>query len=135
VGVDAVTVELTGGGPEIGVVVRDLEPMLRFYRDYLGLDVYREREYPGFHLVWLRCGAGTVKLVQLGTTPAEAPVPGVWDATGLRYITLVVDNVEEMAAAVESAGGSVVYRRSNDEVMNAMLQDPEGNHVELAHWS
>ena len=33
--------QLTGGGPEIGVVVRDLEPMLHFYRDFLGLPIYR----------------------------------------------------------------------------------------------
>jgi catechol-2,3-dioxygenase len=134
VGIHPVTAQLTGGGPEIGVVVRELEPMLRFYRDYLGLPVYKEREYPGFHLVWLRCGAGTIKLVQLESTPTGATVPAVWEATGLRYITLLVDNVEEMAAAVEAAGGRVAYSRSNDEVMNAMLQDPEGNHVELARW-
>jgi predicted enzyme related to lactoylglutathione lyase len=128
------TVQLTGGGPEIGVVVRDLEPMLRFYRDYLGLPVYREREYPGFHLVWMRCGGGTIKLVHLGSTPTGATAPGVWEATGLRYITLVVDNLEEMAASVESAGGRVAYTRTNEEVTNAMLQDPEGNHVELVRW-
>jgi catechol-2,3-dioxygenase len=128
------TLQLTGGGPEIGVVVRELEPMLHFYRDFLGLPIYREREFPGIHIVWLRCGGGTIKLVQLESTPPGAPAPGVWDATGLRYITLVVDNLEEMADAVESAGGSVEYKRGNDEVSNAMLLDPEGNHVELAHW-
>jgi catechol 2,3-dioxygenase-like lactoylglutathione lyase family enzyme len=127
-------VELTGGAPEIGIVVRDLEPMLRFYRDFLGLEVYREREFPGFHLVWMRCGAGTIKLVQLDSTPAGPTVPEVWDAVGLRYITLVVENLEELADAVDAAGGTVAYRRSNEEVSNAMLRDPEGNHVELARW-
>jgi catechol 2,3-dioxygenase-like lactoylglutathione lyase family enzyme len=129
-----VTIQLAGGGPEIGVVVRDLDPMLGFYRDFLGLSVYRERHFPGFHLVWLRCGGGTIKLVQLDTTPGGRPIPGVWEATGLRYITLVVDNIEEMAADVESAGGRLVSRKSNDEVTNAVFQDPEGNYVELAHW-
>jgi catechol 2,3-dioxygenase-like lactoylglutathione lyase family enzyme len=135
------TVQLTDGGPEIGIVVRDLEPMLHFYRDFLGLPVYREREFPPagdrsqtHHLIWMRCGAGTIKLVALDPPPAGVPAPEVWESTGLRYITLVVDNLEEMAAEVESAGGRVAYRRSNDEVTNAMLQDPEGNHVELVRW-
>lgn len=128
------SVQLTGGGPEIGIVVRDLEPMLRFYRDFLGFEVYRDREFPGFHLVWMRCGGGTIKLVQLDATPSNTASPGVWEATGLRYVTLVVENLDEVADAVESAGGRVVYRRSNPEVSNAMLQDPEGNHVELATW-
>jgi catechol-2,3-dioxygenase len=129
------SVQLTEGGPEIGLVVRDLERMLRFYRDLLGLPVYKEREYPGVHLVWMRCGGGSVKLVQLEESPDGEPLPGVWDSTGLRYITLVVDNLDEMADAVEAAGERVAYRRANDEVRNAMLVDPEGNHVELAFWS
>ena len=128
-------VRLTGGGPEIGIVVRDLEPMLHFYRDFLGFEVYKERDFPGFHLVWMRCGGGTIKLVYLSPTPDAVPAPEVWGSTGLRYITLVVDNIDEVADAVESAGGRVSYRRSNEEVTNAMLQDPEGNHVELATWA
>jgi catechol 2,3-dioxygenase-like lactoylglutathione lyase family enzyme len=129
------TVQLSGGGPEIGIVVRDLEPMLHFYRDFLGFEVYKERDFPGFHLVWMRCGGGAIKLVQLSPTPEATSPAEVWGATGLRYITLVVDNIDEIADAVESAGARVAYRRSNEEVTNAMLQDPEGNHVELAHWN
>jgi catechol 2,3-dioxygenase-like lactoylglutathione lyase family enzyme len=129
------TARLIGGGPEVGIVVRgDYEPMLRFYRDFLGFQVYREREFPGFALTWMRCGGGTVKLVRLTPGPEGAVVPGVWETTGYRYITFVVENVEEILSTVESAGGRVAYNRTVDEMTQAMLQDPEGNHVEFVRW-
>jgi catechol 2,3-dioxygenase-like lactoylglutathione lyase family enzyme len=115
-------------------VIRDPEPMLRFYRDFLGLPLDQERDFPGFHLWWLRCGGGFIKLVHLDQTPGEANLPNVWEATGLRYVTLRVDNPEEVAATVGSAGGRVAYSRTTDELTQAMLQDPEGNHVEVVRW-
>jgi catechol 2,3-dioxygenase-like lactoylglutathione lyase family enzyme len=126
--------QLTGGGPEVGLVVRDPQRMLRFYRDFLGLPLDQELEFPGFHLWWLRCGGGFVKLVHLQQVPDEANPPSVWEATGLRYFTMRVENVEEVAAAVASAGGRLAYSRRTEALTQAMLQDPEGNHVELVRW-
>jgi len=128
------SIRLTGGGPEVGLVVRDPELMLSFYRDFLGLPLDQELEFPGFHLWWLRCGGGFIKLVHLAQTAGEANPPNVWEATGLRYVTLRVENVEEVAATVGWAGGRVAYNRTTDELTQAMLQDPEGNHLELVRW-
>jgi predicted enzyme related to lactoylglutathione lyase len=130
------SVLLTGGGPEIGVVVRDPTPMLHFYRDYLGLALEKEMEFPGIRLWWLCCGGGSVKLVHMEATPGSANAPGgMQTATGLRYITLVVDNVEEVAKDVESAGGQLLYSNTMEQLTMAMLEDPEGNHVELVRWN
>jgi catechol 2,3-dioxygenase-like lactoylglutathione lyase family enzyme len=129
------TIKLSGAGPEIAVVVRDVGPMLSFYRDLLGLELDRERDFPGIHLWWLRCGGGFVKLVCLDATPEAAnPEGGLRGASGLRYITLEVDNVEEMARAAAAGGGRLVYSTTLDDLTMAMLEDPEGNHVELVRW-
>ena len=129
------TARLVGDGPEVGLVVRDPEVMLRFYREFLGFELDRDMEFPGIHLWWLRCGGGFVKLVQLAATPDVAnPSGGLREATGFRYLTLVVDNVEEMADGAESAGGRVVQSTKLEQLTMAMLEDPEGNHVELVRW-
>jgi catechol 2,3-dioxygenase-like lactoylglutathione lyase family enzyme len=126
------TVQLVGEGPEIGIVVRDPEVMLAFYRDFLGLEVDREMEFPGIRLWWLRCGGGFVKLAHPASPPDVANPPG--QATGLRYLTLVVDNVEEVADAVEAAGGKMLHSSKLEQLTMAMFEDPEGNRVELVRW-
>jgi predicted enzyme related to lactoylglutathione lyase len=109
--------------------------MLAFYRDYLGLSIDRELEQPAGHLWWLRCGGGIVKLVHLVDTPDTAnPAGGMREATGFRFLTLVVSNVEEMTARAEESGARVLFTKKTDQLVMVMLEDPEGNQVELVDW-
>jgi lactoylglutathione lyase len=60
---------------------------------------------------------------------------------GFGHIAFLVDNVDAALAAVLSAGGGVVGRVSSTEVEGVgglrvvYARDPEGNIVELQHWS
>ena len=129
------TAQLLGGGPEIGIVVRDPVRTLAFYRDFLGLPIEKQSESRTAHVWWLRCGGGFVKLVHQRVTPDAANPPGgMQAATGLRFLTLVVGNPEELAANAEAAGGRVVREHADAELWMGMLEDPEGNQVEVVRW-
>jgi len=121
---------------EVGLVVRDIETMLPFYRDFLALPIERELEFPGIRLWCLSTGAGVVKLVSQEQGPDDANPPGgLYAATGLRYLTLEVDDPLEMAARAETAGGKVHSQAEMSELTFAIVEDPEGNHVELLRWA
>ncbi len=120
----------TAQGLEVGLVVRDLDTMLRFYRDTLGLPSVRQMEYPGLRVHWLAVGAGSLKLVQPDEpSPAANPPGGLFTATGLRYFTVLVDRIE--LEPLLHAGGTVVSEGTAATSTFAIVADPEGNHVEL----
>jgi predicted enzyme related to lactoylglutathione lyase len=126
---------IVAGGLEIGLVIRDPDGMLAFYRDFLGLPLEREVQFDGVRLYFLKFGDAYVKLVHLDEPPQEANPPGgMRTATGYRYIELEIENVAEVAATVERGGGKLLYARDVDALSMAMLEDPEGNHVAIRRW-
>jgi catechol 2,3-dioxygenase-like lactoylglutathione lyase family enzyme len=123
------------GGLEVGVVIRDPERMLAFYRDYLGLPLEKEVTFPGVHLYFLQFGDAYVKLVHLDHPPEDANPPGgMRSATGLRYVELEIHNVHEIAEHVAEGGGKLVRLQEVDILTMALLEDPEGNHVAVRRW-
>lgn len=132
---------------EVGVVVRDLELMERFYCDVLGLRAEHRSRIPesiggpaglGGELVvvWLRVpSGGCVKLI----LPRSAPVSvgaAPWSAgrPGLSYLTFHFDDVDPVVVALSAAGA----RPLSDPVVVlargrriSFWADPEGNVVEL----
>ncbi|MFF4799088.1 VOC family protein [Streptomyces sp. NPDC001351] len=132
---------------EVGVVVRDLELMERFYCEILGCRAERRSRVPesvagpaglGGELVvvWLRVpSGGCVKLI----LPRSAPVPArvtPWSAgrAGLSYLTFHLDDMDPVVAALTAAGA----RPLSDPVVVpahgrriSFWADPEGNVVEL----
>ncbi|MER6283090.1 VOC family protein [Streptomyces sviceus] len=132
---------------EVGVVVRDLGPMERFYRDVIGCRVVHRSRVPvavggpaglGGELVvvWLQVpSGGCVKLILPSSpavpAPAARPLAG---RAGLSYLTFHVDDVDPMVAALRGAGAKplsdpVVVRAHGRRI--TFWADPEGNAVEL----
>lgn len=72
----------------------------------------------------------------LGERPDVAP-----NTPGFAHIAFLVDDVAAMAEAVLAAGGSAVGETGIREVpevgrlMFRYMRDPEGNMIELLHWS
>ncbi|MDA1302369.1 MAG: VOC family protein [Proteobacteria bacterium] len=126
---------ITKDSIDLGIITNDLAPMLKFYRDTLGLTV--EGEMPmggGGHMTRLKCGSTTIKIVVNGKTPpASAPPGGIGGATGYRYWTISVDNLKEMTEVCSSAGYTVAVPPTEIRagVMISMIEDPDGNWVEL----
>jgi catechol 2,3-dioxygenase-like lactoylglutathione lyase family enzyme len=132
---------------EVGVVVRDLALMERFYRDVVGCRAERRSRVPesaggpaglGGELVvvWLRVpSGGCVKLILPRSAPVstrEATLPARWP--GLSYLTFHFDDMDPVVAALRAAGARplsdpVVVRAHGRRI--SFRADPEGNVVEL----
>jgi catechol 2,3-dioxygenase-like lactoylglutathione lyase family enzyme len=127
--------ELSVPALDLGVVTADAERLLAFYRDTLGLVPDGDVPFPGLGVLHrLRCGQSTVKVLALERTPeASAPRGGFSAATGFRYCTLHVANLDAVVAACRERGYAIPVdlRRLRPGVRVAMVEDPDGNTVEL----
>lgn len=127
--------KLTSAGVDIGIVVRDGQAALAFYRDLLGMTHEGDNPVPfGGQMHRLLAGESMVKIVVPDPTPpltaADGGIPG---ATGIRYFTLSVSNLDEILAACEAASVHVVRPATvmGAGVRIAVVADPEGNLVEF----
>jgi predicted enzyme related to lactoylglutathione lyase len=120
---------------DVGIVVRDPEKCLPFYRDVLGLKLLFDFDLPtGSHMWQLAVGECVVKLVSHKHTPEAANPPGgSAGGTGLRYWTMGVDDIDVAIAPCEAAGAPIPLPVTElmPGIRIAMIEDPEGNVVEL----
>lgn len=110
------------------VRVTDLDASLRFYRDALGLEVVRQREYPQgrFTLVYLTAP---------GDQGAELELTYNWDPeeyTGGRNFGHVAYEVDDIYAACQRLAdhGVIINRPPRDGHM-AFVRSPDNISVEL----
>jgi glyoxylase I family protein len=132
-------VELTKDSIDLGIVVRDTEASLAFYRDLLGLEHVGEMPMPGGSTMQrLMCGSSLIKLVAHAEPPAARAAPGgLAGASGYRYWTISVSNLEAVTDACREAGCSIPVspREIRPGIKIAMIEDPDGNWVELLETS
>lgn len=128
-------VALTKDSIDLGIVVRDAESSLAFYRDTLGFAEDGTMRMPGGGTMYrLLCGTSTIKLVAPATPPAAAAPPGgIPGAYGYRYWTISVSNLAEVTAACEAAGYRVAVpvTELRPGITISIIEDPDGNWVEL----
>lgn len=132
---------------EVGVVVRDLAVMERFYRDVIGCRAVRRSRVPEsvgspaglggeLAVVWLQVpSGGCVKLLLPSSpvAPAHEALPPA-GRVGLSYLTFHFDDMDPVVAALTAAGARplsdpVVVPARGRRV--SFWSDPEGNAVEL----
>lgn len=122
---------------DLGIVTDRLDEMTQFYRDIVGLEdlgVTATRSTAGGQVRTLRCGTSLVKLVSYADGPAvAAPAGGVRGATGYRYWTITVPDLDGIVASCERAGRLVVVpvKQVSEDVAVAIVEDPDGNWVEF----
>lgn len=129
-------VELRKESIDLGIVVKDSARALAFYRDLLGFEHVGDVPMPGLNgtMHRLLCGTTTIKLVALDVhPPAEAPPGGIGAATGYRYFTMQVSNLEAITQQCKDAGVRVVVEAAEIRpgVSITMVEDPDGNWVEF----
>lgn len=130
-------VELRKDSIDLGIVIKDSEASLAFYRDTLGFEHVADTPMPaGMNgtMHRLLCGTTLVKLVKLDENPeASAPPGGIAGATGYRYFTMQVSNLAEITQACKDAGARVVIDQVEvrPKVTISMVTDPDGNWVEF----
>ena len=68
--------QLTKDSIDLGIITLDAAPMVKFYRDTLGLKPDGEMDMPGgSHMTRLTCGTTTVKIVVNGKKPPAEAAP------------------------------------------------------------
>ena len=120
---------------DIGTIAKDIDAMLAFYRDTLGLEFEAAIPMPGGGTMnRFKVGDSIIKVIELDPkAPLEAPPGGIRGASGYRYWTIHVDNLEECVATIESAGHKVVMpaKKIREGITIAIVEDPDANWVEL----
>ena len=136
---------------EPGIVCIDMERMLKFYTEVLGLKLVSDAETTpemstkfratphGYRIVRMQTPYGErVKLVQPKVPPVQNPVPEwVYQRHGLAYFTFIISNMSEMVARLKAykvklvSDGPVEVRPG---VFALYTLDPEGNYVEFVEF-
>lgn len=112
--------------------VRDMEAMVKFYGELLGLPYIRQlNDAQGPRVVWFQA----VQLVR-ADGPLD-PKVGTMD-----HLAVSVLNIDAMAERLVRAGTTLEAPVANQDVpeigmhlANVFFRDPEGNRVELVQWT
>lgn len=119
---------------DLGIVICDADASMAFYRDTLGFIFEGEMPMPGGGTMYrLLAGTTLLKLVKPIINPAKAAGGGITGASGYRYFTFTVSNLEEITAACGTAGYAVVVppREIRPGITISIVEDPDGNWVEF----
>jgi len=114
---------------------RDIDAMLKFYRDVLGLRVAKHNEPLG---LWhLDAGGSMIDLVDINGTLGAAGGPPPGDAPNVDHVAIKVADFDESAIrahltahGVESQEAKTRFGARGDGP-SIYLRDPDGNGVEL----
>jgi catechol 2,3-dioxygenase-like lactoylglutathione lyase family enzyme len=128
--------ELLTPSIELGLVTTNLDAMITFYEDFLGLELQGVIEFDDGSQRRYVLGSGVLKLVTYSSAPPLAATPGGGHAqAGLRYFTIGVQNLRAVAAEVEAAGYDIVEPPTEFAPVPGMgwmfIADPDGNSIEL----
>lgn len=128
-------IQLQKDSIDLGIIVKDGEKAMAFYRDTLGFDHEGDMEMGGGSIMHrLRCGTSLIKVIETATPLENSPAPGgLMGGTGYRYWTISVSNLEELVSECRARGYTVPVepREIREGVSIAMVEDPDGNWVEL----
>jgi catechol 2,3-dioxygenase-like lactoylglutathione lyase family enzyme len=131
-----VRLDLLTPGIEIGVVTTNLDAMVAFYEGFLGLQLQGDVEFDGGSQRRYSLGSSVLKLVTYTPAPQQPAAPGGGRAqAGVRYFTVGVKNLRELAEAVAASEYEVVEPLTEFAPVPGMgwmfLADPDGNWIEL----
>jgi len=124
---------------DLGIIAVNGPAMCAFYRDVLGLAHQGDMPLPGIGTMHrFLCGTTVIKIVEPEKVPASRAAPGgLAGGTGYRYFTVSVSNLDDVVAAAQRAGRPIPIprRKVRAGVEIAMIEDPDGNWVELLEQS
>ncbi len=128
----------------LGQCVADVERSRRFYEEVFGFRSWYEITLPdqpvatlvdltpplGVRAVYLRRDDFVLELIGYADAPPVPPDrPRAMNDLGLTHLSLAVDDLDAVRAAVVRCGGSVLDH--TDVGMAVMVRDPDGQLIEL----
>jgi catechol 2,3-dioxygenase-like lactoylglutathione lyase family enzyme len=136
---------------EPGIVCIDMDRMLKFYTEVLGLQLVADaqttpemstkfRATPhGYRIVRLQTPYGErIKLAQPKVPPVQNPVPEwVYERQGLAYFTFIVDDMKPILARLKANKVRLISEEPVEVRKGVFAQfvlDPEGNYVEFVEY-
>jgi len=137
---------------EPGFVCNDIDRMLKFYVDVLGLKLVADAKTPpelskkfgatpyGYRIVRLQTPYGErIKLVQPNQDPPKPnPVPAwVYQRHGLAYLTFVITDMQDVVKRLKEHGVKLISDEAIEVrkgVFALYSLDPEGNYVEFVEY-
>jgi len=129
------TVNVSKPAIDIGIITNNLDKMLTFYRDTLGLDFEASIPMPGGGVMnRFKVGDSIIKIIETEPRPpVEAAPGGIRGATGYRYWTITVSNLQACLDKIAADGHKIVVPAKviRDGITIAIVADPDGNWVEL----
>jgi len=132
-------IKTTKDSVDLGIVTSNGPAMFAFYRDVLGLPHQGDMKMPfGGTMHRMLAGTSVIKIVVPDKDPGHPPAPGgLAGGRGYRYYTISVSNLDEIVETAQRAGAKVAMPRTKVRpgVEIAMVEDPDGNWVELLEQS
>jgi glyoxylase I family protein len=122
-------VKLAKDAIDVGLVTSNYESAHRFYGEVLGFEMVRKIELDGIGTIYRYAVGKSILRIFL---PIEPPTlknqPGE-----IRYMTILVDDLESIVAEISAAGFTVVVpiRQLRPGVKVALIQDADLNAIEL----
>ena len=138
---------------EPGIVCIDIDRMLQFYTEVVGLKFATDAEASpemsaefgtgphGFRIIRLQTPYGErIKLIQPKKTVLQQnPVPEwVFERQGITYITFVIAQVQEVALRLKKFGVEVMSKdpvEIRKGITAIFAKDPEGNFLEFVEYA
>jgi len=141
---------------EVGIAVRDLDGMIAFYRDVLGLAFVNLHDMgpaegkatalsdAGYRIARLQAPGGErVKLVHDRARPAAPAEPpagegGILARRGIVYVTFIISGLDAMIRHLSAHGVRLLTGATMAEprpgVLVVFAEDPEGNVIEFVEY-
>ena len=90
---------------DLGIITNNLDAMLNFYGEQLGLEVESVIDMPGGGVMHrFKVGDSIVKVIETEPKPNLTAAPGgIRWATGFRYWTLHISDLKDKVASLEAA--------------------------------
>lgn len=126
-------IKLSKPALDVGIVTVRSEQMLAFYRDVLGFRPLEPLSFPGTTIHRLVVGESILRLVELDQPPPPATGGDLFSTTGLRYLTLLMDDLNEVVDACRAFGVAIARppTETRPGVFATRVQDPDGNWIEM----
>lgn len=99
----------------VGILVKDLEEAMSFYREKLGLTLTRHMEVQGYQVRIASMGVGEVS-VDLVQPFGQSPLKDIMEqkGEGLHHICLEVDDIEKALKELDKAGVQLLSKEPFD---------------------